>query len=135
MTQIRVSPKRILVVDDEESVRWSLEMLLELDRHVVRTAGDAEEALALFREETFGLVLTDYLMPGMKGTELAALIKGERRKCPVIMVTAYAEMLPRQLLGVDCLVPKPFTRRQLRKAIANAFGIAQTGRETEFTAA
>lgn len=108
---------RILVVDDEPLVCQSVKLMLECDGHSVETAADGEEALALMRDHRFNLVFTDFSMPGMTGADLALSIKQVARECPVVMITAYAGVLPPELPGVDCVLGKPFFREQLRQAI------------------
>jgi len=96
-------------------------MMLVFDGHEVMTAGSGKEALALLENGKFDLVITDFAMPAMKGDELAAAIKGRFPKQPVVMITAYAEMLQSSgnpLQGVDCLISKPFLLENLREAIA-----------------
>ena len=61
------APKKILVVDDEPMVCEAVKMLLEFDGHQVVTAVNGNEALALFDDGGFDVVITDYTMPGMKG--------------------------------------------------------------------
>jgi CheY-like chemotaxis protein len=116
-----VPKKRILVVDDEPFVCDAVKMMLAFDGHDVVTASDAKEALGIFAENKFDLVITDFAMPGMKGDELAAAIKSRSPRQPIVMITAYAEMLQssgRQLPGVDFLVSKPFLLEHLREAIS-----------------
>lgn len=111
---------KILVVDDEPDVRQSARMMLEFLGYEVEAAGSGEEALRMFREKEFGAVVTDYAMPGMKGDQLCALIKQINPDCPVLMITAYAEMLRasgNQLPGVMCVLPKPFLLDQLKSAL------------------
>ena len=113
--------KRILVVDDEPFVCDAVKMMLAFDGHEVVTANDAKEALAVFEKNKFDLVITDFAMPGMKGDELAAAIKSRSPRQPVVMITAYAEMLQssgKKLPGVDFLVSKPFLLEHLREAIS-----------------
>jgi len=115
------SKKRILVVDDEPFVCDAVKMMLAFDGHEVVTANDAKEALAVFEKNKFDLVITDFAMPGMKGDELAAAIKSRSPRQPVVMITAYAEMLQssgKKLPGVDFLVSKPFLLEHLREAIS-----------------
>jgi CheY-like chemotaxis protein len=117
--------KKIMVVDDEPQVRGVLKMLLEFDGHEVVTVGGGEEALALFGQEKFDVVITDYTMPGMKGDELALALKARQPGQPVVMLTAHAEMLRTEavpLAGVDQLVSKPFQLADLREAIQKAAG-------------
>jgi|SRR5271169_4416744 len=116
-------PKKILVVDDEPLVCEAVKMLLEFDGHEVVTADNGREALALFEQNRFDLVITDYKMPGMKGDELALALKARRPGQPVVMLTAHAEMIKTEtvpLTGVDQLVSKPFQLVDLREAIQKA---------------
>lgn len=116
-----LSRKRILVVDDEPFVCDAVKMMLNFDGHIVETANNAKDALAMFEEGKFDLVITDFAMPAMKGDELAAAIKARAPKQPVVMITAYAEMLQSSgnpLKGVDWIISKPFLLENLRDAIA-----------------
>lgn len=118
---ISTPPQRILVVDDEPYVCDALKMLLTLDGHEVVTAYSGAEALEIFGQKTFDLVITDYSMPTMKGDELGAAIKARNAAQPVIMITAFVEILQgtnAPLPGVDVLVSKPFRLDHLREAIA-----------------
>ena len=112
---------RILVVDDEPFVCDAVRMMLAFDGHDVEVATSPQEALALYDREPFDVVFTDFAMPSMKGDELAAAIKSRNPKQPVIMITAYAEMLQSSgtpLTGVDYVISKPFLLQNLREAIA-----------------
>src|ERR1043166_8878305 len=114
-------PKRILVVDDEPFVCDAVKMMLEFDGHQVQTAGSGKDALAAFEKAKFDLVITDFSMPGMKGNELATEIKARVPGQPVVMITAYAEMLTANntpLTAVDSVISKPFLLEDLRAAIA-----------------
>src|ERR1035437_11108481 len=71
----KVLRKRILLTDDQEEVRETTKLMLEMDEHIVTEAGNGREALDLFTPGRFDLVITDYLMPLMKGDELARNIK------------------------------------------------------------
>src|SRR5450631_3040537 len=102
---------KIMVVDDEPMVCEAIRMLLSFDGHEVVPASSGSEALALFEQGGFDVVITDYHMPKMKGDELAQAIKARQPGQPVIMITAYAEMLKTSteaLAGVDQLISKPF---------------------------
>jgi len=114
-------PRRILVVDDEPFVCDAVRMMLAFDGHDVKTANNGREALEILDKQDFDLVITDYAMPSMKGDELAAAIKQRSPNQPVVMITAYAEMLQSSenpLKGVDWLISKPFLLENLREAIA-----------------
>ena len=113
--------RRILVVDDEPFVCDAVKMMLNFDGHTVETANSGKEALAMFDASQFDVVITDFAMPNMKGDELAAAIKERAPEQPIVMITAYAEMLQSSgnpLKGVDCVISKPFLLENLREAIA-----------------
>jgi CheY-like chemotaxis protein len=120
MAAPNIPAKRILVVDDEPFVCDAVKMMLAFDGHHVETANSGKEALALFDKEKFDIVITDFAMPVMKGDELAATIKARAPDQPVVMITAYAEMLQASgnpLTGVDHMISKPFLLENLREAI------------------
>jgi len=113
--------RRILVVDDEPFVCDAVRMMLKFDGHEVEIAKDGQEALAKFELGKFDLVITDFAMPNMKGDELAAAIKARAPNQPVILITAYTEMLQstkNPLKGIDFVISKPFLLEDLRRAIA-----------------
>jgi CheY-like chemotaxis protein len=112
---------QILVVDDEPTVCKAIQMMLRYYGHEVQTATDGKTALALFEGGQFDLVITDYLMPEMKGDQLVTLMKRCRPGQRIIMVTAFAEdfvVHGKSTGGVDCVVNKPFSLDELRGAIA-----------------
>ncbi|MCL4790066.1 MAG: response regulator [Verrucomicrobia bacterium] len=120
MSKPTIAPRRILVVDDEPFVCDAVRMMLVFDGHQVDTAGSGREALDLFDKGRYDLVITDYAMPEMKGDELAQMLKSRVPGQPVVMITAYAEMLnlnKNPLHGVDHVISKPFLLENLREAI------------------
>ena len=126
--------KHILVVDDEPFVCDAVKMMLNFDGHIVETANNAKDALAMFEEGKFDLVITDFAMPAMKVDELAAAIKARAPKQPVVMITAYAEMLQSSgnpLKGVDWIISKPFLLENLRDAIAKVSPSEPTEKEAD----
>jgi CheY-like chemotaxis protein len=127
--------RRILVVDDEPLVCDAVKMMLDFDGHLVKTAANGKEALAMLDEGQFDLVITDFQMPAMKGDELAAAVKARAPKQPVVMITAYAEMLQASgnpLTGVDLIISKPFLLENLREAIAKVTpAAARSGAEAD----
>jgi CheY-like chemotaxis protein len=118
MKQNIIRGKRILLVDDEPSVRGSFRMLLELDDHAVTEATNGAQALDLFTKGQFDLVATDFEMPVMKGNELAVRIKNLAPKQPILMITAYRIELGDPENPVDIILSKPFALDTLRGAIA-----------------
>ena len=127
MNQHAGRTRRILVVDDEPLVPYTVQLLLQDDGYVVDGAKSGFEALALFEPGKFDMVFIDYFMPEMKGDQLAAAIKMRAPEQPVVMLTAYPEKLQCSecpLGGVDSFICKPFDLETLRSAI-NRFAPAE----------
>jgi CheY-like chemotaxis protein len=118
MKQNIIRGKRILLVDDEPSVREAFRMMLKFDGHTVTEANNGAEALDLFTKGQFDLVMTDFEMPGMKGNELAVRIKKLAPKQPILMITAHGKELGDSENPMDSILDKPFTMDNLREAIA-----------------
>ncbi len=113
------------MVDDEPFVCDAIRMMLAFDGHQVETAGSAQEALQLFAPAKYDLVMTDYAMPEMKGDELADALKARAPQQPIVLITAYAEMLrcdDASLRHVDFVISKPFLLETLRAAIQKTTG-------------
>jgi two-component system cell cycle response regulator CpdR len=114
---------RILVVDDEDSVRSFVERALTLDGHEVKIAGDGAEALDVLAAETFDLMLSDIRMPLMDGVALA-LSAG--RDCPdmtILLMTGFADQRERTVdleMLIHDVVTKPFSLAQIREAVSGA---------------
>lgn len=115
---VRVLGKRVLLVDDDAGARESIKLLLTIDRHVVIEARNGQEALELFNQGVLDLVIVDYFMPQMEGSELASHIKLAAPWLPILMVTAYMEKLVDNHNRVDAILAKPFGIEELRQAIA-----------------
>ena len=82
--------QKVLVVDDEETLRYVVQTILEREGFEVATAGDGEEALAVFADFHPDLVLLDIVMPKLNGFETCQRIKAdpENRLTPVVIVTS-----------------------------------------------
>jgi DNA-binding NtrC family response regulator len=123
--------KSVLIVDDQEMVSDALKMILTFDGYEVRTAESGREALGIFEVGKFDLVFTDFEMPGMNGHEFASIIKSRDLHQPIIMVTAYAdivgELMP--VPQVDLVIGKPWSIDELRAAIKKV--LPQIGRHDE----
>jgi len=83
--------KKILVVDDEESIRLLYQEELEEQGYTVILAGNADEALEQFSAAQPDLVILDIKMPGRSGIEVLQIIREQSRNVPVILSTAYGE--------------------------------------------
>ncbi|MCQ9155499.1 ATP-binding response regulator [Acidomonas methanolica] len=125
-------PCRILVVDDEDSVRLVTEHFLRQDGHDVVTARDGAEALALVENgERFDLVVLDLMMPGMSGRECGEALARVAPSLPVLYVSGYAD--PGSLPGDAFVLDKPFTPQTLRAALVET--LSAPGRGTPHMAA
>ncbi len=114
---------RILVVDDEPAIRYSLVELLEYDGHEVRAAEHAPAALALLEEAPVDIVLTDLRMPKVSGLELLAAIQAHHPGTLVVLVTAHGdERVAVQALreGAYDYLPKPFDNDEVRATVSRA---------------
>ena len=112
----------ILTVDDDPLVALNTSALLEELGHTVYSAPSALHALDILRrEKNINLMITDQLMPGMTGSELASRIRAENAHMPIILATGYAELAPGEAEGLPRLA-KPFGQRELAEAIARAVG-------------
>lgn len=111
----------ILVADDQEIICELIAEYLRADGHEVELAFDGNSALEKFRAGQFDLVLTDQSMPGLNGTQLAALVKTEKVGTPVILLTGFGDEMQasgRLPEGVDLVVSKPISHADLRRAVS-----------------
>jgi two-component system response regulator FlrC len=112
-----ITHKRVLLTEDDASVRQAIRLLLAIDHHEVTEAQTAEEALHFLQNQNFDLVITDFELPGLKGDDLASHIKQRFPWQPVLMVTAYSEKLAGLDGRVDAILGKPFRFQDLRREI------------------
>lgn len=115
MTNLGPSAAKLLLVDDEPSIREPLADFLRREQFVVVDAADAAEARALIVEQRFDLALLDIMMPGEDGLSLARYLLAAQ-DLPVILLTARTEETDRVVgleLGADDYVAKPFSPREL----------------------
>jgi len=105
--------KKILLVEDEEDILKTLELILTKEGFFVTTAQDGVAALNKLRTEVFDLIILDLMLPKWDGFKLCAAIKQDKRhrETPVIVLTAKAQESDRQRCleyGVDEYMTKPF---------------------------
>jgi len=117
-----VDSKQVLIVDDDKNILYLLERTLaklEANYQVVTTM-DSAAALEMVRNQTFDLVVADYMMPGITGVDLATAIRRLSPETQVILMTAYGT--PRlknttKLVGIDGFVDKPFSIDEIHAVI------------------
>ncbi len=117
-----MTKKHILVVDDSRDILFLLQLSLKQlgPEWVISTAMDGPSALEILRREKVDLVLTDYMMPGMSGTELAEEIRRLSPDTQVVMMTAYdSSRLREKVAGLQLqgYVGKPFTVPEILRAL------------------
>jgi DNA-binding NtrC family response regulator len=114
---------KILIADDELSMRQFLEILLKKEGHEVVCAGDGQEALSRFEAGPFDLLISDIKMPKLDGLELLRKVKDQRPALSVIMVTAYAspeDAIAAMKAGAYDYLTKPVDLARLRLLIEKA---------------
>jgi CheY-like chemotaxis protein len=114
---------RILITEDEDSLRTFVARALRLDGHETREAADGEEGLALLCEAHFDLLLSDIRMPVMDGIELAHRASSHFPDLKILLMTGYAEQRERAddlASKIIDVVPKPFALTDIRAAVASA---------------
>lgn len=106
-----ILPDSVLLVDDEPAVLETLPIALKRAGLMVRTAANAEEAMRLVEEETFGALVADKNLPGVNGIELMKRVKAKQPHCACLVITAYvstASVLEALQLGASDYILKPF---------------------------
>jgi YesN/AraC family two-component response regulator len=127
-----MNEKRILVVDDEEIVRYSLKNILVTAGFEVEDVASAEEALKLLYEQSFHMVLTDLVLEGMGGLELLENIKVVSPKTLVIVITGYGSLktaVAALRLGVYDYLLKPCDENELLLRVRRALEMQVYGTE------
>jgi adenylate cyclase len=115
----------ILIVDDNEDNRYTLQMLLEADGHErIASASGGNDAMTLIEKQKFSLVLLDMMMPDLNGDEVLRMIKSnpDTRDIPVVMISADTDTdkISKCIeLGADDYLPKPFNPTILRARIGS----------------
>ncbi len=114
---------RVLVVDDEESIREFLEIMLRKEGYEVTCAEDGKAALEVLKKKSIDLVISDLQMPNMTGIELLKQVKEQSPQMLFMMITAFgtAETAVEAMkIGAYDYITKPFKIDEVRIVIANA---------------
>ncbi|MDX1919241.1 MAG: response regulator transcription factor [Candidatus Caenarcaniphilales bacterium] len=112
----QVSIPRILVVDDEKDIAYSIEFALKQEGYQTVPCHDGHEALNLALEEQFDLIILDVLLPGISGFDICKEIRNKGIKVPILMLTAKTTEIDAVIgleLGADDYIPKPARMKEL----------------------
>ncbi|MCJ9670234.1 MULTISPECIES: response regulator [unclassified Neorhizobium] len=120
---------KILITEDEDSLRMFVARALRLDGHETHEAGDGAEGLEKLSEGTFDLLLSDIRMPVMDGIELVHQASAKFPDLKILLMTGYAEQRERAddlVAKVIDVVQKPFALPDIRRAVASALAAANS---------
>ena len=121
----QLAPQRhILVVDDDELVSEYLGALLEAESYNVMVLNEPAAALEYFKEhpDDFDLIVTDQVMPGLTGVEIAQSILKLRPDLPILLITGYSEIISAEnakSFGLSGFFPKPINESLFLDEISN----------------
>jgi signal transduction histidine kinase/CheY-like chemotaxis protein len=128
--------ERILVIDDNATNRKILKIQLENWQLEPSMASSAKEALSILETQTFDAVISDMQMPGMDGVELAAIIKGEFKALPIILLTSVGDEAQNKNTGLfSAVLTKPVKQRHLRRVLEAALRLSHNVPATKTIAA
>ena len=127
---VMMSRKRVLIVDDDQTILQMLEHSLKSlgPEYEISTVTDSTEALAKVQEQFFDLVVSDYMMPTITGVDLASAIRKVSPKTQVVLMTAFGTSRLRdttKIVGVDAYLDKPFTLDEIHRIIQDTAGLAR----------
>ncbi|HEC12462.1 MAG TPA: response regulator [Acidiferrobacteraceae bacterium] len=118
---------RVLIVDDEESVRVMVAAMIKPDGYNVTEAASGAEACDACKESPVDLIITDIVMPEKNGIDLIRYVKKEYPDIAVIAISGgggiegrYDYLEIARLVGADNILKKPFELRELRSAVSEA---------------
>ncbi|CDN49752.1 response regulator [Neorhizobium galegae] len=120
---------KILITEDEDSLRMFVARALRLDGHETHEAGDGAEGLEKLSEGSFDLLLSDIRMPVMDGIELVHQASAKFPDLKILLMTGYAEQRERAddlAAKVIDVVQKPFALPDIRRAVASALAAASS---------
>jgi len=123
-----VRPAKILVIDDEDSVRDVLSRILKTQGHEVVSVSSGEEGIDRFETEIFDLVFTDLGMPKMSGWEVGRILKGMNAKVPIAIITGWGMELDREKMkesGIDLVISKPFQFDRVLRLVSEALELKE----------
>jgi len=117
-----MNAKKVLIIDDSQTIRRSAENMLSSEGVEILTAEDGFQALSIIAEEHPSLIFIDIVMPKLDGYQACAIIKNnpDFQHIPVIMLTSKDGLFDRargQVVGSDHYLTKPFTKDELLQSL------------------
>lgn len=118
----------ILIIDDDDALRSTLRKILERGGHTVREAADGVSGLALLRESSPDLVVTDLYMPEKEGIETILELRAVHPDLPILAVSGGGFMAPgsslsdAEALGADATLAKPFSIEAFQEVVDRLLG-------------
>jgi two-component system alkaline phosphatase synthesis response regulator PhoP len=112
--------KKLLIIEDEESIRMALEDDFRLEDYEVEVASDGIEGLTKAANPDIDLIILDIMLPRMNGFDICKKLRNQGIKTPVIMLTAKGQEIDRVVgleIGADDYVTKPFSPRELQARV------------------
>jgi CheY-like chemotaxis protein len=119
--------KRILIIDDEETVLSTMSDLLTFLGYDVRATSEPLDGLELLQRERFDLIIVDMIMPQVGGLALSKVIRREKPQIPILAISGHYE----KLIGavrkpeVDVILPKPVPLDTLKTTLNDLFMVKQ----------
>ena len=132
LTYAGASMSRVLIVDDEDSMRLLVARAIAMDGHDIMTASDGAEALEILgsTDSAFDLLLTDIQMPIMDGIALALAAARDFPDLTILLMTGFADQRERAS-GLNAIaydvITKPFSVADIRTAVADALASRKRG--------
>jgi DNA-binding response OmpR family regulator len=116
--------KKILIIEDEESIRMALEDDFLQEGYEVNTASEGIDGLDKAENKELDMIILDIMLPGMSGFEICKKLRSKNIQTPIIMLTAKGQEIDRVVgleIGADDYVTKPFSPRELQAWVKSIF--------------
>lgn len=118
-------PDRILIVEDEDTLCESLQRVFRREGYDTDIADSAETAFRLLENNSYDLIITDIILPGISGIELIARYKEQNPDQKVIIMTAYASLetaVESLRVGASDFIVKPVMHDEIKRIVKKALG-------------
>lgn len=117
----KLKKMKILLIDDDEWIRDSLNLFFESEGCQITVLETAEEGMEELKEQAYDIIIADYRLPGMDGLEFLKRIKESYPEAMKILITAYGSkevVLEANKIGVQDFIEKPFTTNTIEESLS-----------------